>query len=50
MHFLGLRLNLFIAIAVTLAGQAWFIASQRRWPPGPGTAPEPAERRAPLAP
>jgi prolipoprotein diacylglyceryl transferase len=49
-HFLGLRLNLFIAIAVALAGLAWFIASQRRRPPRPGTAPEPAESRAPLAP
>jgi prolipoprotein diacylglyceryl transferase len=48
-HFLGLRLNLFIAIAVALAGLAWFIASQRRRPPRPGTAPEPAESR-PLAP
>jgi prolipoprotein diacylglyceryl transferase len=49
-HFLGLRLNLFIAIAVALAGVAWFIVSQRRRPPAPGTAPEPAESRAPLAP
>ena len=48
-HFLGLRLNLFIAIAVTLAGVAWFIASQRRRPK-PGTTPEPAEDRAPLTP
>jgi len=49
-HFLGLRLNLFIAIAVAVAGLAWFIASQRRRPPKPGTAPEPAENRAPLTP
>ena len=49
-HFLGLRLNLFIAIAVALAGLAWFIASQRRRPPRPGTAPEPAEDSAPLTP
>jgi prolipoprotein diacylglyceryl transferase len=49
-HFLGLRLNLFIAIAVALAGLAWFIASQRRRPPRPGTATEPAESRAPLTP
>jgi prolipoprotein diacylglyceryl transferase len=48
-HFLGLRLNLFIAIAVTLAGVAWFIVTQRRRPK-PGTAPEPAEDRAPLTP
>jgi len=31
-HFLGLRLNLYIAIAVTLAGLGWFAASQRRRP------------------
>ena len=49
-HFLGLRLDLFIAIAVALAGLGWFIASQRRRPPRPGAAPEPAESRAPLAP
>ena len=48
-HFLGLRLNLFIAIAVTLAGLAWFIVSQRR-KPKPAAAPEPAEDRAPLTP
>ena len=47
-HFLGLRLNLFIAIAVTLAGVAWFIASQRRRPKT--AAPQPAEDRAPLTP
>jgi prolipoprotein diacylglyceryl transferase len=29
-HFLGLRLNLFVAIALTLAGLVWFWASQRR--------------------
>ena len=29
-HFLGLRLNLYIAIAGTLAGAAWFIAIQYR--------------------
>ena len=45
-HFLGLRLNLFIAIAVALAGLAWFIISQRRRPPKPGTAAEPAADRA----
>ncbi len=49
-HFLGLRLNLFIAIAVALAGLAWFIVSQRGRPPGPGAAPEPAADRAPLTP
>jgi len=29
-HFLGLRLNLYIAIAGTLAGATWFAATQRR--------------------
>jgi prolipoprotein diacylglyceryl transferase len=31
-HFLGLRLNLYIAVAGTLAGAAWFTAIQRRRP------------------
>jgi prolipoprotein diacylglyceryl transferase len=29
-HFLGLRLNLFVAVALTIAGLAWFRRSQRR--------------------
>ncbi len=29
-HFLGLRLNMFIAIALTIAGLLWFARSQRR--------------------
>jgi len=29
-HFLGLRLNLFVAIALTIGGLVWFWASQRR--------------------
>ena len=29
-HFLGLRLNMYIAIALTLAGLAWFAIAQRR--------------------
>jgi prolipoprotein diacylglyceryl transferase len=29
-HFLGLRLNFFVAVAMTLAGLAWFAVSQRR--------------------
>jgi prolipoprotein diacylglyceryl transferase len=36
-HLLGLRLNLYVAIALTVAGLAWFAASQR---------PRPAERLA----
>ncbi len=29
-HFLGLRLNFFVAIAATAAGLAWFVIAQRR--------------------
>ena len=29
-HFLGLRLNMYIAIALTIAGAVWFVRSQRR--------------------
>jgi prolipoprotein diacylglyceryl transferase len=29
-HFLGLRLNMYIAIALTIAGLVWFVRSQRR--------------------
>src|SRR5215831_4098430 len=36
-HFLGLRLNFFVAIVGTVAGITWFVVSQRRRP-----APEPA--------
>jgi prolipoprotein diacylglyceryl transferase len=28
-HFLGLRLNLFVAVTLTVAGLAWFVRSQR---------------------
>jgi prolipoprotein diacylglyceryl transferase len=39
-HFLGLRLNLFIASAVTLAGAAWFIRTQHRaHSPSPSLSP-----------
>ena len=31
-HILGLRLNLYLASALTLAGAAWFVASQRTRP------------------
>jgi len=34
-HFLGLRLNMYIAIALTVAGAVWFVRSQR---PGRSTA------------
>ena len=29
-HVLGLRLNLFVAVALTLVGLVWFARSQRR--------------------
>jgi prolipoprotein diacylglyceryltransferase len=29
-HFLGLRLNMYVASALTLAGIAWFIRTQRK--------------------
>ena len=29
-HILGLRLNFFVACALTIAGAAWFVAIQRR--------------------
>ena len=45
-HFLGLRLNMYVAAVLTLAGLAWFVRSQRRGRPaselratGPGHAP-----------
>jgi hypothetical protein len=31
-HFLGLRLNFYVASALTLAGIIWFVISQRRKP------------------
>jgi prolipoprotein diacylglyceryl transferase len=34
-HFLGLRLNFFIAVTVTVAGLAWFAVSQRAAPSRP---------------
>jgi prolipoprotein diacylglyceryltransferase len=40
-HFLGLRLNMYVAGAVALAGAAWFWRTQRRargGTPGPATA------------
>jgi prolipoprotein diacylglyceryl transferase len=33
-HLLGMRLNFFVAVAVCLAGLAWFVATQRRRRPG----------------
>ncbi|HEX9031420.1 MAG TPA: prolipoprotein diacylglyceryl transferase [Streptosporangiaceae bacterium] len=37
-HFLGLRLNTFVASALTLIGIVWFIYTQRRKPPAPTPA------------
>ncbi len=31
-HFLGLRLNLFVAVALTVVGLLWFVRTQRRAP------------------
>jgi prolipoprotein diacylglyceryl transferase len=38
-HFLGLRLNFFVAAVLTVAGTAWFVVSQRR-KPSPPDAPD----------
>ena len=52
-HFLGLRLNFYVASILTLAGIIWFIASQRKRaePAGPaeGSDGEPAEAVVPAA-
>jgi prolipoprotein diacylglyceryl transferase len=43
-HFLGLRLNFFVALVGTIAGLAWFIISQRRPdPPAAAADPPPGE-------
>ena len=42
-HFLGLRLNMYVAGAVALAGAAWFRHAQRR---APGGTPGPASTQA----
>jgi prolipoprotein diacylglyceryl transferase len=50
-HFLGLRLNFFIASLLTLAGIVWFVLSQRRAaaePPEPAGAAEPPGRERDL--
>jgi prolipoprotein diacylglyceryl transferase len=51
-HFLGLRLNFFIACVGTAAGIAWFIYTQRRGKvpePGPPATPEPGGAAEPAA-
>src|SRR5439155_21129862 len=47
-HFLGLRLNFFIATLLTLAGAVWFVLSQRGRPGGPAE-PAPASEASQLA-
>ena len=42
-HFLGLRLNFFVALIGTIAGLAWFVVNQRR--PDPPAAPRSAAGR-----
>jgi prolipoprotein diacylglyceryl transferase len=44
-HFLGLRLNFFVAIVMTAAGLAWFIVVQRRGGEEPAQAPPPIAAR-----
>jgi prolipoprotein diacylglyceryl transferase len=47
-HFLGLRLNFFIATLLTVAGATWFVLSQRRRPDqAPPAGPAEPERDSP---
>ena len=50
-HFLGLRLNFFVAIAATAAGLVWFVIAQRgggaQHGPPPASAPPAAEAAGP---
>jgi len=39
-HFLGLRLNFYVAAVLTIAGLTWFIITQRRQPPLTTPTPE----------
>jgi prolipoprotein diacylglyceryl transferase len=52
-HFLGLRLNFFIATLLTVAGATWFVLSQRRRPdqapPADPAEPAPASEASQLA-
>jgi prolipoprotein diacylglyceryl transferase len=47
-HFLGLRLNFYVATILTIVGLVWFALSQRRplVPAGAGTGPRPAPESA----
>jgi hypothetical protein len=42
-HFLGLRLNFFVALVGTIAGLAWFIINQRRPDPRAAQAAPPGD-------
>jgi hypothetical protein len=42
-HFLGLRLNFYVAGVLTIVGLAWFVISQRRTPAPVTEAVEPPE-------
>jgi prolipoprotein diacylglyceryl transferase len=48
-HFLGLRLNMYIAIILTVVGAAWFWRSQRHGRAGPAAADGPADEAEPQA-
>ena len=48
-HFLGLRLNMYVAIVLTVAGALWFWRTQRRDRPVPATADGPADAGEPQA-
>jgi len=48
-HFLGLRLNMYVAIVLTVAGALWFWRTQRRDRPVPATAEGPADAGEPQA-
>jgi len=39
-HFLGLRLNFYVAALLTIAGLTWFVITQRRQPPPTTPTPE----------
>ena len=46
-HFLGLRLNMYVASALTLAGLAWFARTQAR-PRQPASEPAPDPQKTPV--
>jgi len=48
-HFLGLRLNMYVAIVLAVGGALWFWRTQRRDRPVPATADGPADAEEPQA-